>query len=186
MLTFDPTAHRYTYADQTVPSVTQALSIVEKGFGFVDPAVLEAARSFGNHVHRAIELFNLGTLDEDDLDPALVPYLAQWKQFVADTGFEVTAGEQLVYHSKFRYAGRCDVIGRMRGTSWLLDFKSGAVPATCALQTAGYQQAAPVRPRKRAALQLAPDRYRLIEFSDPADFNYFLSAVNCWRWANQR
>jgi len=184
-LTFEEEGHIYRYAGQRVPSVTTALSLIERTFAFVDPGVLEAARAFGRHVHKAIELFNLGTLDEDELDPALAPYLAQWKRFVIDTGFEVHEGEQLVYHPKFRYAGRSDVVGSMRRSSWLIDLKSGAVPRTCALQTSGYQEATPQKPRKRAALQLAPDRYNLIEYRDPADFNYFISAVNCWRWTNQ-
>jgi len=188
MLTFEPEPHIYRWKGRVVPGVTRALSVVERGFGFVDPDVLEAARSFGNHMHRAIKLFNDGSLDEEALDPQLKPRLQQWKKFLFDTGFEVTAGEEAVYHHKFGYAGRLDVRGlwEKRGNArlWLIDLKSGAVPRTCQLQTSGYAEAAETKPRFRAALQLMDDRYNLVIHDDPADFNYFISALNVWRFQN--
>lgn len=188
MLTFDPEPHVYRWNGRVVPGVTRILTVVERGYGFVDPEILESARSFGKHMHRAIELFNAGELDEEALDPALKPRLDQWKQFLADTGFKVTAGEEAVYHPSLRYAGRLDVRGiwpkRGRDRSWLIDLKSGAVPRSCALQTAGYQSAANEKPRHRAALQLMDDRYNLIIHDDPADFSYFQSALNIFRFQN--
>lgn len=184
MLTFDAGPHVYRWNDTVVPSVTGVLSTLENSFEFVDPGVLEAARAFGRNVHRAIELYNLDELDEEVLDPALVPYLAQWKRFLRDTGFEVTAGEQRVYHTLMRYAGTLDIRGHMRGRNWLLDLKSGAVPKTAQLQTAGYVLAADVghHRMKRAALQLSAERYNLIKHEDSADFAYFQSAVNLHHW----
>lgn len=186
MLTFEPEGHVYRYAGRIVPGVTQTLSIVEKGFGFVDPLTLERAREFGQHVHKAVELFNDGTLDEDELDPALVPYLAQWKKFLFDTGFEVTQGEQAVYHPSLKYAGRCDILGLWKKKLWLIDLKSGGVPRSCSLQTAAYANAAPVRPQRRAALQLSGEKYNLIAYSDSADFAYYISALNVFRYINKQ
>lgn len=186
MLTFEESGHVYRYAGKIVPGVTTALSVIEQGFARVDADLIERARQFGQHVHKAIELFNLGELDEDALDFALVPYLNGWKKFLADTGFKVTDGEIALYHPQLRYAGRADIRGTMRGTSWLIDLKSGAVPKTCGAQTSAYQAAFDgVRPRRRAALQLMPDRYNLIEHRDPADFSLFVSALNCWRFLHK-
>ncbi len=186
MLTFEPVGHVYRYSGRVVPGVTQSLSVVERGFQFVDPGVLEAARQFGTHVHKAIELFNLGVLDEEALDPALAPYLAAWKQFLFDTGFKVLAAEQRVWHPRLKYAGRNDVTGLWRKRTWLIDLKSGAVPRTCALQTAAYQEAAPEKPQRRAALQLSPGKFNLIEYGrHSGDFAYFISALNCFRFLNQ-
>lgn len=186
MLTFEPAGHVYKYAGRVVPGVTQILSVVERSFAFVDPDLLERARQFGSHVHRMIELYNLGTLDEDALDPALVPYLDTWKRFLLDTGFQVTHGEQAVYHPNLRYAGRLDILGRWNGKLWMIDLKSGAVPRSCALQTAAYAEACPVRLQKRAALQISADRYNLIPYSDSTDFAFFQSALNVFRYINQK
>ena len=182
MIEFEPATHTYRVDGVARPSVTQILRPLESSFAFVDARVLQAAREFGQHVHKAIELFNLGELDEAALDPALAPYLAQWKKFIFETGFEWCTGEQLVYHAKLCYAGRLDMTGIMRRKVWLIDIKSGAVPKTCALQTAAYQGATSVKVRKRAALQLAPDRYRLIAHEDSSDFAYFQSCLNIRLW----
>jgi hypothetical protein len=185
-LTFSSVGHVYKFDGRVVPSVTQVLAPLERSFEYVDPDYLERAREFGQHVHKAIELFNLGELDEVALDPALVPYLEQWKKFIFDTGFEVTENEQAVYHTQLKYAGRLDVRGLMRKRLYLIDLKSGAVPKTCQLQCAGYVLASEHGARiRRAALQICPNgapRYNLIPYQDPADFSFFQSALNLYRW----
>lgn len=185
MIEFEASSHTYRVDGVVRPSVTQILRPLESSFAFVDAGVLEAARAFGQHVHKAIELFNLGELDEDALDPALAPYLAQWKKFIFETGFEWSIGEQLVYNALSRYAGRLDVMGLIRGRVWMIDLKSGAVPKTAQLQTAGYSLATTMKPRRRAALQLMPDRYRFIVHEDLSDFAYFQSLVNLHHWKEQ-
>lgn len=183
---FEEDGHVYRVGGVVVPSVTQALSVIERGFGGVDPEVLERAQRFGSHVHKAIELDNLGTLDEESLDPAIAPYLAQWRRFVAETGFHVEHGEALVYHPRARYAGRADVVGILRGTRWLIDLKSGAVPRTAGPQTAAYAEAyrwtTGKRVTRRAALKLTAASYSAVPYSDPADLSNFLSSLNCYRF----
>lgn len=181
-LTFNAEAHEYRYGGRVVPSVTQVLSILSANdFEYVDGEVLEAARSRGRHVHAAIDLHNRGELDEEALDPELAPYLAQWRKFLTDTGWTVTASEQRVYHPTLRYAGTIDT-GVWQNASWVLDIKSGTVPRTVGPQTAAYQNALTPKPRRRLCLQLQPHRYLLKECKDPADFSIFTSCLNIWRF----
>lgn len=187
---FEAGAHRYWLADPSgtriqIPSVTQALQVIERGFGFVSQEILDRAREFGRHVHLATHLFDRGQLNEGALDFELRFYLDQYKQFLFDTGAEVIASEEIVYNSIARYAGQLDKRLKWKRTSWLCDLKSGAIPKTVGPQTAGYQQAAPDRPRKRMCVQLKRHSYKLIMLEDLTDYSYFISALNCHRF-NQR
>lgn len=202
-LTFEAEGHVYRYKGRVVPSVTQALEQLEVG-SFVaaikeamrgaprevqNSAIAEAverwraAAEFGTHVHAACHLHNLDELDEESLDPSLVPYLNSYKRFLGETGFVVTASEVLVYHELMRYAGQLDFQGHWRNASWLVDIKSGVVPSTVGAQTAAYLNAlpAPDRPKKRACLQLSEAGYRWFEQKELSDFSLFTSALNCYR-----
>src|SRR5260370_1277008 len=95
VLTFDVATHTYRYGGKVVPSVTTVLRPIDN-FDRVDPELLERARRFGSHVHSATDLFDRGILDEDELDPGLVPHLNGYKLFLSETGFQVTHSEQQV------------------------------------------------------------------------------------------
>lgn len=181
-LTFDAGTHVYRHGGRVVPSVTQVLEVLND-FEDVHSDRLEAARLRGRHVHAMIDLDNRGELDEEALDGELLPYLNQWRLFLRESGFTVTASELQVYHKTLRYAGTCDtLIGH--GSSWVLDVKSGAVPRSVGAQLAGYQQALDPKPRRRLCLQLTPDNYRLHECKSLGDFSLFQSCLNVWRFKN--
>jgi hypothetical protein len=181
-LTFDAGAHEYRFGGRVVPSVTQVLSVLTANdFDYVDGEELEAARSRGQYVHRAIDLDNRGELDEEALDPEFLPYLTQWRKFLTETRWTVSASEQRVYHPTLRYAGTIDT-GIWQNASWVLDIKTGAVPRTVGPQTAAYQHALTPKPRRRLCLQLQPQRYSLRELRDPSDFSIFTSCLNIWRF----
>ena len=116
-LVFEEAGHVYRYHDKVVPSVTQLLSPLHD-WGMISVNTLERAREFGVHVHKAVHLYNRGTLDEDSLDPNLVPRLNAYKMFLAETGFKVTASECLVYNEVLGYAGTYDISanGRKSGS----------------------------------------------------------------------
>jgi hypothetical protein len=188
-LTFDADSHTYRYGDRPVPSVSRILRIanirfdesgaVQKdGFEFVDPDLLRRARLFGQHVHLATDLFDKGELDEENLDAPLIPYLNAYKKFLSETGFVVTSSEQLIYHARYKYAGRLDKRGTWKSTTWLLDIKSGLVPRTVGLQTSAYQMACDDKPRRRLCLQLMRNRYKLHKCDAATDWHLFLSALN--------
>lgn len=195
-LTFDEDSHTYKYGNRIVPSVTRILrianirfdetgAVMRDGFDFVNPDLLRRSRIFGQHVHAATDLFDRGVLDEENLDLPLVPYLNGYKQFLSETGFVVTHSEQLVYHPRYKYAGRLDKRGNWKNTSWLLDLKSGLVPRSVGLQTAAYREACEEKPRRRLCLQLKRNGYQLHACDTQTDWSHFLSALNL-HYLNER
>ena len=178
-LTFEPVTHTYRLGDRVLPSVTQALSVLDQYEG-VPQRVLEAAREFGQHVHMACDLDNKGVLDEATLDPALAPYLAGWRKYRADSGLVIVESELRLHDARLGYAGTCDVLGELRGQRCVIDIKSGLVPKTVGAQTAAYANALKVR--RRYCVQLMPNDYRVHALTDPADFYLFLSCLNIAKW----
>ncbi|MBT9138983.1 MAG: hypothetical protein DDT31_01563 [Syntrophomonadaceae bacterium] len=75
----------------------------------------EQARLRGVYVHKAIELYNADNLDENSLDPALVPYLESYKK-----------------------------AERLNFDSIVIDYKTGSNHPCTALQLAGYVELARV------------------------------------------
>lgn len=185
LLTFDAAKHVYRYDGRVVPSVTQILDPLQELDG-VPRAILEAAREFGSHVHLACHLLNIGKLDLDTLDEALVPYVADWQSCLTQTGMTVIESETRLYNRHLGYAGTPDSIVEWQRTSWVVDLKSGVVPWTVGAQLAAYQHARPIRPRRRLCVQLTGNGYKLHEQKDLADFNLFLSALNIYKAREKR
>lgn len=187
-LLFDAETHRYTVNGRAVPSVTTVLSILQD-FGAVPAEVLARAAEFGTHVHQAVHMSNEGTLDEASLDPALAPYLEQWRRFLTETGAIVIQSELRVFHRGLRYAGTVDSIAEWRGSRCVIDVKTGEVPRTVGPQTAAYAMAyqssecGPM-PRRRYCVQLTADTYKVHPLTDPADWSLFQSCLNVWRFKN--
>lgn len=194
-LTFDPATHQYQLNSVSLPSVTQVIGYLND-FSMVPPETLERACHFGTAVHKATELFDLGTLDVASLDPALVPYLDAWKKFLTDTGFVNEFVEEQVYSRKYGYAGTVDRIGILQRHRSIIDIKSIASITSArsiSVQTAGYEQAFSEmwdenkQSFKRYALQLKGNgKYNLIPYTDMNDFNVFLSCLNVYKWSNRK
>lgn len=72
--------HTYWLDDIQIPSVTQVLPY--NFFGNDS----EYNKDRGSKVHKMIELYNMKNLDEESLDPILIPYLQGYKKFVAENG----------------------------------------------------------------------------------------------------
>jgi len=182
-LTFEPTAHAYTYDGVVVPGVTSLLAPLHD-FGFVDKAVLEAACEFGRNAHEVIHLFNQDDLVMDSVSPPLMPWLTSYQMFLRDTGFKVKNSEVRVYHKTHRYAGQYDFDGEWKGTTWVVDVKTGVVPKTVGMQLAAYQNAMVDRPRQRMCLQLHDKGYKVLTDRPPTkwlkstDWNDFVSILN--------
>lgn len=185
--------HTYTLDGVPVPGVTSVLKALPNEYRHVDPEVLEAARGLGVAVHAVIELDIRRELDEADLDPALVPYLGQWREFLAQSGFTVLGSELEVASRKYGYAGKLDLVGVLHGRKALVDAKRTAqVPRSAGPQTAGYELAVrecrpdligPTERCDRYALHLTPKNWRLVPFKDPADQRIFLSCLNIHKWS---
>lgn len=192
MIEFDELTHTYKLNSVVVPSVTQCTGLLQD-FSCVPRDVLQAAADFGTHVHTATELYDHGVLDEEKLDENLVPWLAAWKRFLAETGFEIAGLEQIVYSKSKRYAGKLDRVGMLNGKKAIIDIKTPTnVSKAAGPQTAGYAQAyeemTGEKVAGRYAVQLKGDgSYRLIPYKDKNDvhiFNACLSVVS-WKMANK-
>jgi hypothetical protein len=194
LLTFDPIEHRYFVDGKPVDNVTRALSLLVD-WSKVKADVLENARQEGVAMHRTIELYEARDLDEETLPAWLKPRLDAYKAFKAETGFEVEASEERVYHPVYRYAGTADLFGRFERSrnprKAVIDLKrSFAGGRAIGLQTAAYGEARRERERAgnsvgpylRYALQLRADgSYRTQEYTNPRDFINFLAVLTTYR-----
>jgi hypothetical protein len=148
MLRLDTATHTYFYrrADGTetqLDSVSQTL----KRVGLIDDRwYTPDACSRGSHVHLACELLDRGELDEDDLDPQLIPFLDGYRKFLFENDPRYTGIELPVVHLEDEYAGtldRCGVLraGKYEGAVFVGDIKSGAKSYWHKWQLAAYVKA---------------------------------------------
>lgn len=184
-LQFDAELHRYMLDGRRLPSVTEILHpVTEHEYCGVDREVMDRAAALGKAVHRLVELDIAGTLDEDALDDSLRPYLSQWRQFLAQSGFLAIHSERRVHSARYGYAGTLDLAGTLNGTHAVIDAKrTAAVPRSAGPQTAAYRHALAElydgewQVADRYALHLTPERWRLVPQKDPNDLRVFLAAL---------
>ncbi len=192
---FEAEGHTYSLDGVRVPSVTQILAdVTMREYRMVRADVMARAAQLGSAVHSVIELDIRKDLDEDALDPALLPYLAQWRQFVARSGFVPLLSEAIVHSRKFGFAGKLDLFGVLHGRHAVIDAKRCAsVPRSAGPQTAGYAIAlaeshpngVPIgAPLDRYALHLTPERWQLVPLRGRDDARVFLSALTLHQWSN--
>lgn len=194
-LTFDSALHQYKLEGVTIPSITQVL----KGTGIIDfsmvpTARLEAACLFGTAAHRATALSDKGTLDEDNLDNFLRPYLSGWRLFRQEYGFIPEVIEQPMYSKIYRVAGTPDRVGRWRIDDSLIipDIKTGVeLSAANALQLSAYEMIVKENltkkeKTKRMSILLTPDgKYKIQEYKSKNDLNIFIAALSVYNWKGQ-
>lgn len=104
--------HTYLLDGVKIPSVTSVLPYNYTGEN-------EYQRDRGSKVHKMIELYNNGELDEDTLDPVLQPYLESYK--LAD---------------------------KLEFDDLIIDYKSGSKHPCTGLQLAGYTELVKVNKNK--------------------------------------
>jgi hypothetical protein len=149
---FEAEDHKYTYKGKRLDSITQIL----KAEGFIDDTWYnDWARDKGSHVHAAIHYDILGTLDEDDLDPEIVPYLKAFRKFMKESGFKVERSEVPGVNTTYLYSGTPDLVG--------------CFPK-------------PTQARRFALELNNKGKYKLIQYTDQNDFSVWLSAVAVHKW----
>lgn len=181
--------HIYTDNGIVVPGVTSVIDHLCDLTG-IPQDVLDHKSYIGKAVHKACELHDLGELNWSTVAPSVFPYLAAWINFLKDTGFDVLLNEHLVYNKKHNYAGMLDRIGILNGEIVVIDIKCTVVIGPHAgVQLSAYFEAENSTRKKadkitkRYAVQLHPDAtYRLISFTDRADFSVFLSCLLIHNW----
>jgi hypothetical protein len=132
------------------PSVTTIL----KAEGFIDTRFYDDwSRDRGSMIHLATAYDDAGELDEESLDPVILPYLVAWRKFRKESGFGLGLIEPPMMSTAYKYAGTPDRIGDLPGRI------------------------------KRAAVELHDDgTYKLIPFTDRQDVNLWLAALSVHNW----
>lgn len=185
---FDLATHTYRVGGRVIPSVTQIIgSAGVRGAFTPSDAVMAYACDRGRAVHLACELDDDGTLDERSVHPEVLPYLNAYRQFKAETRYEIVEMELARYDELMGFCGTPDRICVINGRPAVLDLKSGVKMAATGMQLAAYAVLAGHPAASRFSLQLRADGlYRLERYSNPADWPAFVAALTLhnWRVAN--
>lgn len=145
----------------------------------------------GSHVHLACQYLDAGELDEDSLDPVLIPYVEGWKRFKADTGIIVRMAEERITSERLGVTGTPDRVVDWPSVGFaVIDIKSGSLSDWTAIQLAAYKlliiekTGLPQAERmKRFAVRLPGDgTYKVKEYKDRADEGIFLAALAIHNW----
>lgn len=191
----------YQLGPDRYPSVTTVLGIGrwpwrdrlrrEMGWDRVD-ALFRAGAATGRLVHSVVA----GGADGDPFDPELGAMVAAFREWQAEAVEEVLDRELVVVSRRHRFAGRLDLLVRMRGDSGLtvVDVKTGAPAPETALQTAGYRLALREMQGREAHRRLSlhlwkgerAGEHRPIEHTAHLeDERLFLYALQLWKWARR-
>lgn len=188
----DEATHTYTLKGVPVPGVTSIIaSCGFYEFPFVSKAELDAKAELGRLVHKAAELYDLGTLDWTSLDDDVLSHFEGWVNFLIEhPQVEVIENEQLVYHPALRYCGTLDRVILFEGRPVLADIKIGAKLDAAAMQTAAYRDAynwrRPQRERVAGRMSIhlpGNGKYRIVQHQSPGDFSDFCA---CYRLYQRR
>ena len=131
-----------------VPSVTTILNVIGKGIGFhkwlgnhpsyeIACQVRDKAAERGTIVHDSIEKLLKGeevTTDNEEI----AKHLMCFKKFYADHDIEVIDQELFLISPNWDFAGTPDLICKIDGKVWLIDYKTGNFYKTHPLQCRMY------------------------------------------------
>ena len=143
MNSFTAKTHTYTIGGVQVPSVSQVIAPLSD-YSNVNPELLVRASEFGSNVHVMIKLWLDETLDEDALDPNLVPLLEAFRDWYFNGQFaDVLKTKKVIceipiYHQPLMYAGTPDIV--IDGVA-IIDIKTRKVDKTRdSLQLVAYKE----------------------------------------------
>lgn len=144
---FEPEGHKYGNGLESVTGILKAE-------GFIDTSFYDDwSRDRGSMVHLATAYDDRNELDEESLDPVILPYLEAWRKFRKESGFVPESIEPPMMSTAYRYAGTPDRIGELPGRI------------------------------KRAAVELHDDgTYKFIPYTDMRDANLWLSVLAIHNW----
>jgi hypothetical protein len=183
-----------------VPRVTHVLSMLSD-YHKVDKDIMERAQRFGTSVHKMVELYEKGMLDESSLKPIyknqtdLTPILDSWKKFKNDFDVKILETESVIYKPN-GYAGTLDGVGMVKRNNvhkkTLIEIKTRPFsklldPLQTAAYVDAYNNSLPSNEKivRRVVLHLKLDGnygYKWITSND--DILYFRSLLAVWNWRN--
>lgn len=148
---FEAEGHKYGNGLESVTGILKAE-------GFIDTRFYDDwSRDRGSMIHLATAYDDQGELDEETLDPVILPYLEAWRRFRKESGFVPEKIEPSMMSTAYRYAGTPDRIGELPGRI------------------------------KRAAVELHDDgTYKLVPFTDRQDVNLWLAALSVHNWKKNK
>lgn len=162
---------------------------------------VEKAADFGTAIHAACEVYAVNK--ELPLDPKLLAHLKDWQRWFDENVERIDCIEQVFVHLDHGYAGRIDMIAKLKGIGWaVIDFKTQKIkrspkgepkPAfyeTWPMQLAAYQQAALASTGKNIAALVSvvidsaqPGPVHVKVYESPAEhYRMFLAATELWRY----
>jgi hypothetical protein len=154
----------------------------------------DTAADIGTRVHLFAEQLARG--EEPAATPEEAPFVAAYREFLAEHRPRFLAVEEMVVSLRHGYGGTCDAFAVLGGETWLLDVKSGSgIYAETGLQLAAYANAEFIgrpgvsrryrlpRATRFGVVHVRPDGARLIEYHVARDtFAAFLDARRLFGW----
>lgn len=138
LIEFDEEKHVYRVGGKKVPAVSDILKSIgiSKDFTMVDPFY----RDRGIAVHKAIEFYLEGDLDESQLDSVCVPYIDGFKKWWGERPYNMGLSKELrLYSQKYNFAGTLDLV--LWDDGKIVDYKCSKSPDPASeLQGVLYQQ----------------------------------------------
>lgn len=129
---------------QTWPLSLQALSSIVEAARTNFRKVGMRAMDIGSQVHQIIEEYLQSGREPFKAEPAVASGFQAFKEWQAQHKLEVIATEQTLYAE--RYAGTCDLICKLNGRRYLIDFKTSKLAEDASAypehryQVAAYRQ----------------------------------------------
>ena len=179
---FDKTTHTYYLDGVKIPSVSEIISPLVD-YSEVNPITLANACNYGIAVHRTIELWLNGNLDENcGFSEGLKQPLDEFKKIQGIFSLELFACEIKLFDEKLRFAGTLDV----SGVNQIIDIKTRKYnPITDDLQLAGYEILTSAKCEK-FVLELLPNKpYNLIKIDNKQAKSMFLYMLEYWHKTNK-
>ncbi len=134
---FNEEKHEYSYGGKQLPSVTTVIKEI-LNIEYPDYAIYHATR--GTYVHKAIELWFKGVLDFETVDEAVKPYLDSFIKFQEKAKIEPVILEERFADKNISFAGTVDIVGKVKGKTYLFDIKTGQKQDSYNAQMAGYKK----------------------------------------------
>jgi len=127
---FDKENHTYRVEGQYVWSTSDVISMNGlSNMGSVPQKTLEHASWRGEQLHRAVELFEMGSLDFDSVPEEIMPYLQGYMKFREEYEFQAIPPyeKQIVYQhagTENLIGATIDLRGGVKGVPCVVDIKS--------------------------------------------------------------
>ena len=134
---FNEEKHEYSYGGKQLPSVTTVIKEV-LNIEYPDYAIYHATR--GTYVHKAIELYLKNNLDFGSIDETIKPYLDSFITFQNKANIEPVLLEERFADKNISFAGTVDIVGKVKGKTYLFDIKTGQKQDSYNAQMAGYKK----------------------------------------------